>query len=237
MQTGFSKKSVSELREPDIKSISHLTFDCYGTLIDWRRGIETQLGGLLRRKGLSQNTEVYPAYVKLEAAEESSYKKYTEILSSTAVKVASSFGLTINEKEANEFAQSVPKWEPFGDTVRALHSLGELGLNRVILSNVDTQILRDTIEENDLDVDGYITAEEIGSYKPEFGHWKSFFKRYKVEKSNVLHVAQSVFHDIIPATELGLSTAWINRYDDAEPLVVRPSYSFRNLAELIYLFS
>ncbi len=228
---------MPELKDSAIKSISHLTFDCYGTLIDWRNGIETQLGGLLRRKGLRQDVQVYPSYIKLEAEEEGSYKKYNEILSSTAVKVATLFGLTINEKEADEFAQSVPKWKPFDDTVRSLQTLGELGLKRIILSNVDTQILRDTIEENDLDLDGYITAEEIGSYKPAFGHWKSFFERYKVEKSNVLHVAQSVFHDIIPATEIGLATAWINRYDDPATQKGRPTYSFQKLSELIALFS
>ena len=228
---------MPELKEPARRSISYLTFDCYGTLIDWRRGIETQLGGLLRKKGLPPNTQVYPTYVKLEAEEEGSYKKYNEILSTTAVKVAIHFGLRINEKEANEFAQSVPKWKPFDDTLRSLHSLGELGLKRVILSNIDTQILRDTIEENDLDVDGYITAEEIGSYKPAFGHWKYFFEKYNVEKSNVLHVAQSVFHDIIPATKLSLSTAWINRYEDPVPQNVHPTYSFQKLSEVIQLFS
>jgi 2-haloalkanoic acid dehalogenase type II len=227
---------VSKLRESNLKSITHLTLDCYGTLIDWRKGIETQLGGLLRRKGLPQNTQVYPTYVKLEAAEEGSYKKYNEILSSTAKKVAISFGLVIDENEASNFAQSVPKWKPFDDTARSLRGLGELGLKRVILSNVDTQLLRDTIKENDLVVDGYITAEEIGSYKPAFGHWKSFFETYKVEKSSVLHVAQSVFHDVIPATKLGLSTAWINRYSDAAPQNVSPTYSFYSLSELTSFF-
>jgi 2-haloalkanoic acid dehalogenase type II len=225
------------LKDPEIESITHLTFDCYGTLIDWRNGIETHLGGLLRRKGLSSNERVYPTYVKLEAEEEGSYKKYNEILSNTARKVATSFGLVIDEKEADIFSQSVPNWEPFTDAVASLLSLGELGLKRIILSNIDTEILRATIEENNLDVDGYITAEEIGSYKPAFGHWKSFFEKYRVQKSKVLHVAQSIFHDIIPAANLGISTAWINRYGEPTPRDVIPTFSLQNLSELNSLFS
>jgi len=221
-----------------MKSITHLTFDCYGTLIDWRKGIESHLGEILRRKGLPLDVRIYPVYVKLEAEEEGgSYKKYTEVLAMGAQKVAAHFGLDLSEEEANNFAQSIPSWKPFDDTVKALRSLGSLGLERIILSNIDTDILRETIRKNQLDVDGYITAEEIGSYKPAVGHWTTFFERYKVEKSNVLHVAQSLFHDIIPATKLGLSTVWINRYDEIEPLEVGPSYTFRNLAELNNLLS
>jgi FMN phosphatase YigB (HAD superfamily) len=107
----------------------------------------------------------------------------------------------------------------------------------VILSNIDTDTLRETIRKNELDVDGFITAEQIGSYKPGTGHWTAFFERYKIEKSKELHVAQSVFHDIIPASKLGLSTAWINRYGEPDPVGVSPTYSFLGLSELNSLLS
>lgn len=215
-------------------SINHLTFDCYGTLIDWRQGIETHLGGMLRSKGVSR--KVFPEYVRLEAEEEGSYKSYVDVLGRTAIKVARNFGLELTHDEADKFAQSVPLWKPFDDTVEALQKLGTLGLKRIILSNIDTNLLRETISKNNLKVDGYITAEEIGSYKPAIGHWKSFLERYGVAKENVLHVAQSIFHDIVPAHELGLKTAWINRYDETEPRQVNPDYTFSKLAEVASLF-
>ncbi len=224
------------LLNQEVISITHLTFDCYGTLIDWRKGIETHLGRVLQEKGLSDVTQVYSTYVRLEAMEEGTYKKYNEIIANTALRVARHFGLELKPNEAIEFAESVPSWTPFHDTVQTLRKLGKFGLKRIILSNIDSDTLRESIRINDLDVDGFVTAEEIGSYKPSLGHWTSFLERYRIKKSNVLHVAQSVFHDIIPARNLGLLTAWINRYDDAKRLEVKPTFEFHTLAELGSLF-
>lgn len=218
-----------------MQSVSHLTFDCYGTLIDWRGGIETHLGELLRKRGLHASSQVFPVYVKLEAEEEGTYKRYNEVMADTAVRVAQHFGLDLSREEALEFADSVPSWAPFDDTVKTLRKLGDLGLKRIILSNIDTETLRKTISSNDLEVDGFITAEEIGSYKPAVGHWMSFLHKYNVEKSNMLHIAQSVYHDIIPVTSLGVATAWINRYNESSPLEVKPTYTFRSLGELTSL--
>jgi 2-haloalkanoic acid dehalogenase type II len=216
---------------------THLTFDCYGTLVDWRNGIETHLGELLRKNGLPSGISVFPVYVKLEAEEEGQYKSYREVLRDTAIKVAEYLKVSIAEKEAKMFAASVPSWPPFSDTVESLKELGKSGYKRVILSNIDKDILKETILQNGLDVDGYITAEDVGSYKPSLGHWNRFFDVYKTSKETTLHVAQSIFHDIIPCSKLAISTAWINRYSEAAPPGVVPTYVFGDLKSLMRLLT
>ena len=216
---------------------THLTFDCYGTLVDWRKGIETHLGEVLRNNGLPSGVSVFPVYVKFEAEEEGQYKSYREVLKDTAVKVAEHLKVSIAEDEAKVFAASVPSWPPFSDTVESLKALGERGYKRVILSNIDKDILKETILRNSLDVDGYITAEDVGSYKPSPGHWNRFFDAYKTRKEATLHVAQSIFHDIIPCSKLAISTAWINRYSEATPPGINPTYVFDSLKNLMSLLT
>jgi 2-haloacid dehalogenase len=216
---------------------THLTFDCYGTLIDWRKGIETHLGELLRRNGLPSGISVYPLYLKFEAAEEIQYKSYREILRDTATKVAEHLKVSVTEKETKAFAASLPSWPPFSDTVEGLKEFGRRGYKRVILSNIDRDLLKETILQNSLDVDGYITAEDVGSYKPSFGHWNRFFDVYKASKETTLHVAQSIYHDIIPCSKLAISTAWINRYSEAKRPWINPTYLFRDLRSLTKLLT
>lgn len=212
---------------------SHLTFDCYGTLIDWRNGIELHLGGLLRKKGLAKETKVFPVYLKAEAEEEGEYKSYREVLHDTGIKVAKNLGVPILGGDAARFATSVPSWPAFGDTVETMKQLGKRGYKRIILSNIDRDILKETISQNGLDVDGYITAEDVGSYKPSEGHWKRFFEKYGADKERTLHVAQSIYHDIIPTSKFGITNAWINRYSEQRPAGVNPSYIFQDLKGLL----
>ena len=214
---------------------THLTFDCYGTLIDWRSGVDSYLGGLLRRKGLPPRVSVHSTYVKLEAEQESHYKSHSEILHDTAILVGNHFGVSITDDEARDFAGTIQDWKPFDDTVASLRVLGERGYKRVILSNVDRNLLQDTIVKNGLGVDGYITAEDVGSYKPAPRHWRRFFEEYKVTKQETLHVAQSVYHDIIPANGIGIANAWINRYAEKKPAEVNPTWILHDLAELLDL--
>ena len=212
---------------------NYLTFDCYGTLIDWRNGIELHLGEVLRKNGLALGVSVYPVYVKLEAEEEGQYKSYRDILKDTAIKVAEHFSISITPEDARGFAASVPSWMPFGDTVESLREIGKRGYKRVILSNIDRALLKGTIDQNGLEVDGWVTAEDVGSYKPSLGHWNRFFEEYKATKDETLHVAQSIYHDILPAGSLGLASAWINRYSDASPQGINPTYVLPDLRNLL----
>ena len=178
---------------------------------------------------------MHSTYVKLEAEQESQYKSYRKILHDTAISVARHFDLPITDGEAQQFAETIQDWKPFADTVSSLRALGERGYKRVILSNVDRDLLQKTLVRNNLEVDGYITAEDVGSYKPSLGHWSRFFADYKVTKAETLHVAQSLYHDIIPSSKIGLANAWINRYAEEKPSEVSPVWIFPGLAELLHV--
>ncbi|MDE1852120.1 MAG: HAD hydrolase-like protein [Thaumarchaeota archaeon] len=131
----------------------------------------------------------------------------------------------MDDEAARRFAGSVPRWPPFGDTSKFLQEMGSRGYKRYILSNVDNDLLEETIGNNGLEVDGFVTAEEVGSYKPRTDHWLEFLRRTGARKDEVLHVAQSVFHDIMPTQQLGIDSVWVNRYQeplpaDASPLII-----------------
>jgi FMN phosphatase YigB (HAD superfamily) len=114
-----------------------------------------------------------------------------------------------------------------------LKVLGERGYKRIILSNIDRDLLQKTIARNNLAIDGYVTAEDVGSYKPSPGHWNRLFEGYKVTKEETLHVAQSIYHDIIPSSKLRIANAWINRYGEVKPPEINPTFVFANLAGLL----
>jgi 2-haloalkanoic acid dehalogenase type II len=216
-------------------TFDYLTFDCYGTLIDWRRGIDASFGRLL---GASPTKVlVFPLYAEYEAEEEGKYKPYFQVLKSTGKKVANHLGRSLTEDEATQFADSISSWPPFKDTAETLVELGGRGYKRVILSNIDRDILQTTIRVNHLEVDGFITAEDIGSYKPAPAHWQAFFQKYDADKNRTLHVAQSNYHDITPATNLGIATAWINRYEEKPPSTVSPTYVLNNLRSLLRILN
>ena len=213
----------------------YLTFDCYGTLIDWRRGIEAGLRSALGELGVG-GQELLRAYVDAEKKEESGYKRYRVVLRDTAVSLAGELGMKVGPGSAEAFASSVPVWPPYPDTEGFLKEMGSRGYRRYILSNVDNDILEETIRRNRLEVDGYVTAEQVGSYKPKLGHWKEFMARTGASRGEVLHVAQSLFHDILPSHHLGIDAAWVNRYDEplhgsASPALIVDSLS--SLARVI----
>jgi 2-haloalkanoic acid dehalogenase type II len=213
----------------------YLTFDCYGTLIDWRSGIEKGLRRALGPVGL-RGQDLLDAYVEAERGQESTYTKYREVLSSTALSLSKSLQVRVSNGAAAEFAASLPNWPAFPDTRRFLSDMGSKGYKRYILSNVDNDLLEATLRNSRLEVDGYVTAEEVGSYKPNPGHWKEFLRRTGAKKESMLHVAQSVFHDIIPTQRMKISSAWVNRYHERLPAGASPLFiadSLRHLGELL----
>jgi 2-haloacid dehalogenase len=206
-----------------------LTFDCYGTLIDWRAGIESSLLGAVGDVGI-RGQALLDAYVMAEKEEESSYKKYREVLRKTLLSMSVRLGVDVTEQAARKFAASVPTWPAFADTGEFLNEMGNRGYKRYILSNVDTDLLRETISNHGLEVDGFVTAEEVGSYKPSKGHWLKFLKTTGADRSEVLHVAQSIYHDVVPCGEMGMAVAWINRYGEPLPSGVEPTFIADTLA-------
>ncbi|HXW37442.1 MAG TPA: HAD-IA family hydrolase [Nitrososphaerales archaeon] len=212
----------------------YATFDCYGTLIDWRTGIQEALTreyGPLPFAGAA----LYRAYAEAELEQETTYKKYREVLSGTARELDRRFGLGGSAAAATRFADSVPTWPAFRDTAESLRRLGALGYKRYILSNVDKDMLNETIERTGLEIEGSVTAEETGSYKPKPNHWLKFWEKTSSTAAEELHVAQSVLHDVAPAEALGVKTVWVNRYREALPRDVHPGYVCESLADLVDL--
>ena len=214
-----------------MRDFDYLTFDCYGTLIDWRSGIETALKKALGSLPVS-GTQLLDAYIEAEAKEEVTYKPYRRVLANSATEVSKKFGCELYQSAADGFASSVSLWPAFGDTAETLKRLGRMGYKRYILSNVDTDQLEQTVSRHGLEVDGFVTAEQIKSYKPAYRHWETFMERTAAPKERILHVAQSIFHDIVPAGKLGISSAWVNRYSQAIPQGVHPTFISDSLGHL-----
>jgi len=212
----------------------YLTFDCYGTLIDWKEGIQKELATALGSMNVS-GKELLDAYVSAEKEEEKTYKKYRAVLADSVLALSGRLGANLSDRAAEEFAASVPRWPAFPDTGKFLRDMGERGYGRFILSNVDDDLLEGTIRHNGFEVDGVVTAEEVGSYKPDPGHWLRFMEKTGASKEEVLHVAQSVFHDIIPTQTLGISSAWVNRYQEPMPTGPNPLFVSDSLAHLAAL--
>jgi len=209
----------------------YLTFDCYGTLIDWKTGIEAELNAALGRVRL-EGRELLDAYVSAEKLQEATYQKYREVLRRTLLSMSGTLGVDISEEAARRFAASVPRWPAFPDTNEFLRRMSALGCKLYILSNVDDDLLEETINRNGLKIDGFVTAEQVGSYKPMPGHWVKFMQVTGAKHEETLHVAQSVYHDIIPTQAMGIASAWINRYDEPLPKAATPLFMSDSLAHL-----
>ncbi len=228
---------ILTIRRSSSRSFRYLTFDCYGTLIDWKTGIERSLEDALGKLP-GRRRAMMDAYLAAERQEEEgSYKKYREVLRKTALRLSGTFGREVSDAAARRFAASVPSWPAFPDTAKALHELGTMGYQKYILSNVDTDLLEGTIRQNRLEVDGFVTAETVGSYKPARAHWERFLDMTGANRGEVLHIAQSIYHDIVPAGSLGIPTAWINRYGEPLPPGIQPVYLSDNLAHLTGLLA
>jgi len=180
------------------------TFDCYGTLIDWNAGIRAEL---VRVFGEGRADELLERYheVEPELERERPSLPYREVMTEAMRRLGAS------DDEAGGLAASLPDWPPFPETKAALFEARDAGWKLGILSNTDRDFLDASIERIGVPIDHSVVAGEIGSYKPAHGHWERFFAETAADPERHVHVAQSHFHDVVPATELGLRSIWINR--------------------------
>jgi 2-haloalkanoic acid dehalogenase type II len=207
-----------------------LTFDCYGTLIDWERGISEAFAAAADADGVRlERAAVLRAYHEIEPGVQAErYRRYRDVLALTARAVADRLGWKLAPGRETFLPESLPSWPPFPDTNEALGRLRDGGHRLAILSNVDDDLLAGTRRHLAVDFEFVITAQQVGSYKPAPGHFVA--ARQRIGEARWLHVAQSYFHDVQPARALGVATAWINRKAE-RPLDARgPDYEFRTLA-------
>ena len=213
-----------------------LTFDCYGTLIDWESGIRNACKNIIRNKSIQVDLDSLPErYILAELeVEHEMYRKYKEILVITAIKLLKSLGIDALAEEAQAFADSIYSWPPFPETNPVLRSLKEK-YKLVILSNIDDNIIEQSIKLIGIEFDGFITAEQVKSYKPSHKHWERMLQTFGVPMEKVLHIAASYVHDIVPAKEMGFKTVWINRHNERPKGPINPDYEFNSLKPLIDL--
>jgi 2-haloacid dehalogenase len=188
------------------------TFDCYGTLIDWETGILAALRPILARHNVQLADEtVLELYGELEAeAESGPYRSYRDVLESVARGIGARLGFTSSDAEAKALPESLKDWRPFPDTVAALRQLAAR-FQLAIISNIDDDLFVYTAPLLGAPLAHVITAQQVRSYKPSHNNFQVALERIGLPKDQVLHVAQSLFHDVEPARALGLASVWVNR--------------------------
>ena len=205
------------------------TFDCYGTLVDWNGGIGTELEKLF---GVEHRERLLERYHELERViqTETPEASYREVLTLALERLSQEEGVALPEGEASALARSLPEWPVFGDVRPGLEEARARGWKLALLSNTDRDLVDASMSSIGVPFELAVVAGEIGSYKPAHRHWEVFRERTGADPDRHVHVAQSVYHDIAPASELGLSSIWINRCD--EPEDPRPARTLPDLSEL-----
>lgn len=213
-----------------------LSFDCYGTLIDWETGISSSLSGILKAHNVTASQDaLLELYGKAEADIQSGpYRPYRQVLKAVLVKIGDVLGFEPSPDELDSFSTSVTNWPAFPDSSQALRKLADK-YQLIILSNIDDDLFQFSQKLLGIDFDHVFTAQQIGSYKPSRRNFEYLVEHAGVPRHELLHVAQSLFHDIAPAKDMGLSTVWINRrqgldgFGATRPAEAEPDFATSNL--------
>ena len=196
----------------DFSAFSTITFDCYGTLIDWEAGILPVLRGLLAAQGQTlPDARILELYGEFEAqAESGAYQSYRNVLESVVQQLGERCGFRPTPAELRSLHESVPAWPSFPDTAAALQKL-EQRYRLAVISNIDDDLFAATRKHLGVEFAAVITAQQARSYKPSLNNFRLALQSLAVEPSHLLHAGQSVYHDVIPAQSLGIGTVWVNR--------------------------
>ena len=221
----------------DFTRFDALTFDCYGTLIDWEAGIGRGLQAVVAAHGVIADTDdLLERYARHEAVLEAGpYLRYRDVLATGLTRVCAEFGVEPSPDEARTFGASVGEWPAFADSADALRRLA--GRYRLgVITNCDDDLFAASNPRLGVTFDWVITAQQAGGYKPDRRNFELAFERIGLPADRILHVAQSLFHDHVPAKAMGLSTAWIDRRHDrpgfgaTPPAVATPDVSCPDMA-------
>ena len=212
---------------------SCLTFDCYGTLVDWESGIKSTIRTILSDKGINGNIEqLYRTREDLEFdLIQSEYRNYREILALSLKETFVQFHVPYSNRDGERLAESVPDWPLFSDTLASMRRLRRMN-KLCIISNIDKGMIARTKDRIGVRFDLTLTAQEARSYKPNIRPFQLALEKLKVRSNEVLHVSSGFRYDIPPAHQLGFSTAWVNRKQEKPPVGFSSDYEFSNLAEL-----
>jgi 2-haloacid dehalogenase len=209
------------------------TFDCYGTLVDWNAGIGAELERLFGAAHAPRLLERYHA-IEPRAQRERPGSTYRDVMASVLAELASEAGTELPAEERDALGRSLPGWPVFPEVPDALSEAHERGWKLVALSNSDRDLIDASLRAIGVPFEGAVVASEVGSYKPEHGHWRAFYESTGADRARHVHVAQSHFHDIAPADELGIPSIWINRLAEAaEPAPTREQRDLAGLANVL----
>jgi 2-haloacid dehalogenase len=210
----------------DFTDYDALTFDCYGTLIDWESGILNALKPVLAAHGIERDDEaLLEAYARHEAALEAGpYLIYRDVLAGSLRGLGGELGFTPSEEELQAFSGSVVDWPAFDDSAEALQHLKER-IRLGVITNCDDDLFATSNRRLGVEFDWIITAQQAQSYKPALRNFELAFERIDVPRERILHVAQSLFHDHVPAKQIGMTTVWIDRRAGREGFGATPPAS------------
>ncbi len=214
-----------------MKAFDALTFDCYGTLIDWYRGVRAAARETRSLAGIDVERFLRDRDARDRELIAGEYRPYAEIVSESARRAAAAQSRTITDAQACAFAASMRTWPPFSESHAALLRLAT-NFRLAILSNVDTSTLEASVAQLDAPFELLVTAQMLRSYKPRHAHWLEALARLRLEKARVLHVGCSLFHDIRPAQALGFQTAFVDRDGESLQREDEPTFVVPDLAAL-----
>ena len=209
------------------------TFDCYGTLVDWNAGIRAELDRLL---GASTPDGLLTRYHAIEPRVQSEHPtwSYRDVMAAVLAELASEAGVALAADERDALGRSLSGWPVFAEVPGALAEAHDRGWTLVALSNTDRDLIEASMKTIGVPFERAIVASEIGSYKPAPGHWRAFQEATGADPGRHVHVAQSHYHDIVPAHALGIPTVWINRLAErGEPAPTRELPDLRGLADVL----
>jgi 2-haloacid dehalogenase len=209
------------------------TFDCYGTLVDWNAGIRAELGRLFGEENAERLLQRYHE-IEPRIQGERPEARYRGVMELVLSELASEARAELDSDDREALGRSLPSWPVFPEVPDALAEARERGWKLVALSNSDRDLIDASLDAIGVPFDGAIVASEVGSYKPAHGHWRAFYESTGAEPDRHVHVAQSHFHDIVPANELGIPSIWINRLAERrEPAPSRELPDLHGLADAL----
>jgi 2-haloacid dehalogenase len=196
----------------DFSRFTTISFDCYGTLIDWESGILPALRTVLANHDQSlPDATILELYGEFEAeAESGPYQSYRDVLQSVVRGFAGRLQFEATPAEIRSLLESIRAWPPFPDTIAALREL-QKRYKLVVISNIDDDLFAETRNHLNVEFEAVITAQQARSYKPSINNFQLALRRLALSSDRLLHAAQSVYHDVVPARSLGIATVWVNR--------------------------
>ena len=230
---------MNHLEHRDQRPFEVVSFDCYGTLIDWETGLLGTLTSWLNAYGIHADEEsLLEQYATFEAeAEKGSYRRYREILIDIMHRFAAHYRIPLTSTERFLLIDALVTWLPFPDVNPVLTHLKQ-NFKLAVISNIDRDLFEATSRHFKVTFDIIITAEDVRAYKPSLKPFQSLLDSYQIQPDSIIHVAQSFYHDIEPARAIGITTGWLNRskkrkgFGATPPVHTKPDFVFHNLYEL-----